>query len=55
MNMEQNLNWKKQLHEEYRVKFGCKNIGQICWCRTCMHIETLIRDTVKKVKENIPD
>jgi len=49
------VDWKKNLHEEYRKKFGCKNIGKVCWCEVCINIETLIAAVIKKVKENIPD
>lgn len=50
-----NTDWKDRLHKEYRKKFGCKNIGKVCWCEICVNIETLIKDTVKEVKNNIPD
>jgi hypothetical protein len=46
-------NWKSLLFEEYKIKFRCKNIGQVCWCETCCNIERLIDATILKVKENI--
>jgi hypothetical protein len=30
--------WKDRLFEEYRRKFGCENIGQVCWCEICVNI-----------------
>lgn len=50
-----NTDWKDRLHADYRKKFGCKNIGQVCWCEICVNIEKLIKDTIKEVKKHIPD
>lgn len=50
-----NTNWKDGLYEDYRKKFGCKNIGKVCWCEICVNIEMLIKDTIEEVKKHIPD
>lgn len=47
--------WKRSLSDDYRKKFGCKNIGKVCWCQVCCDIEKLIADVIKKVKDSIPD
>lgn len=47
--------WRIILYEEYRKKFGCKNIGEVCWCEICCNIEKLINETIQGVKKNIPD
>jgi hypothetical protein len=49
------IDWRRTLHEKYRKKFGCKNIGEVCWCPICVNVEKLINEVVKNVKENIPD
>ena len=41
-------NWKQQIFEEYRKKFGCKNIGEVCWCEVCCNVEKIIDDVVKQ-------
>jgi len=46
-------NWKDELHDEYREKFGCKNTGEVCWCEVCCNVEKLIDDTIKNIKNNM--
>ena len=50
-----NTDWKEDLIEKYREKFGCENLGEVCWCEICTNIGNLISDTIKHIKENIPD
>jgi hypothetical protein len=47
------MDWKKQIHEDYRKKFGCKNVGKVCWCEVCVNVEKIIEEVIEKVKENI--
>jgi hypothetical protein len=47
------MNWKDQIHEDYRKKFGCKNIGKVCWCEICVNVEKIINEVIEKVRENI--
>lgn len=47
------IDWKEQIYEDYRKKFGCKNIDEVCWCEICVNLEKLIDEVIEKVKENI--
>jgi hypothetical protein len=47
------MDWKSDLHEKYRKEFGCKNIGEVCWCKVCVSIEKIIEETVEQIKNNI--
>lgn len=38
--------------QKYRKKLGCKNIGQVCWCKVCTSIENIVTDTIEEIKKN---
>ena len=47
------IDWERHLKEVYRKKFGCQNIGKVCWCDVCAAISKLINEIKNYIKESI--
>lgn len=44
---------KGQFIEKYRNVFGCKNLGEVCWCEVCVGLEAAWNDIHKHIMESI--